>query len=82
MNDGKHYGGYQYRNKRNNKPTTKKSILGTVITLVAGSVIKDLTSENSKLLKLTNKLFRPIKIEDNKNKIIDVKYKMVDDHSK
>jgi hypothetical protein len=56
MTDGKHYGGYQYRNRRDKNHRGRNSIWGTIITAIAGTVIKDLTSENSKIKKIVRKI--------------------------
>ncbi|MEA2096892.1 MAG: hypothetical protein U9P73_09410 [Candidatus Cloacimonadota bacterium] len=81
MNEGKHYGGFKYRNKRNISNRGRNSILGTVITAIAGTVVKDLTSENSKIKKLFDKVVHPKQIEDKQNekKIINAEYSVVDD---
>ncbi len=80
MTDGKHYGGYKYRNRRNKPHRGRNSILGTVITAIAGTVIKDLTTENSKIKKLFNKVVHPKQIEDkpDKRKVINAEYSVVD----
>ena len=80
MADGKHYGGYKYRNKRNKSHLGRNSFWGTVITAIAGTVVKDLTNENSKIKKLFNKVVHPKQIEDKQSekKVIDAEYSVVD----
>ena len=79
MTDGKHYGGYKYRNKRNKSHRGRHSIWGTIITAIAGTVIKDLTSENSKIKKIVKNIIPPKQIEDkdNKKKLINAEYKVI-----
>ncbi len=81
MTEGRHYGGFKYRNKRNQSHRGRNSILGTVITTIAGTVVKDLTSENSKIKKLFNKVVHPKQIEDKQSKkeIINAKFSLVND---
>ena len=80
MTDGKHYGGFKYKNKRNQSHRGRNSILGTVITAIAGTVIKDLTSEDSKVKKLFSKIIHPKQIRDKnrENKIIDAEFSIID----
>jgi len=80
MRSEKHLGGFKYRNRRNVNPLGKKSLLGTIITGIAGIVIKDLTNENSKIKKLFSKVIRPKQIEDinNKKNIIEAEYSVED----
>ncbi len=84
MTDGKHYGGFKYRNKRNQSYRGRTSVIGTVITALVGTAIKDLTSEDSKIKKLFNKVIHPKQIEEkqNKKKIIDAEYSVVDNINK
>ena len=79
MTDGKHYGRYKYRNQRNKSHRGRNSIWGTIITAIAGTVIKDLTSENSKIKKIVRKIIPPKQIEDeqNKKKLINAEYKVI-----
>ena len=80
MIEGTHYGGFKYRNKRNQGHRGRNSFLGTVITAIAGTVIKDLTHENSKIKKLFNNVIHPKQIEDKQNekKIINAEYSVID----
>ena len=80
MTEGRHYGGFKYRNKRNQSHRGRNSFWGTVITAIAGTVIKDLTNENSKIKKLFNKVIHPKQIEDKQNekKIINAEYSVID----
>jgi hypothetical protein len=81
MKEDRHYGGYRYRNKRNKSTHLRNSFWGTVISAIAGTVVKDLTSDNSKLKKLINKAIHPRQIEDehNEKKIIDGEYIIITD---
>ncbi len=83
MTDGKHYGGYKYRNRRDKSHRGRNSIWGTIITAIAGTVIKDLTSENSKIKKIVRKIIPPKQIENklNKEKLINAEYKVVNDEN-
>jgi hypothetical protein len=86
MNNGKHQDGFKYRNARDKSHRGRNSLIGTIFTAIAGTAIKDLTSENSKIKKLF-KQFSPIKqikskTENKHNKIdekeiIDTEYKNV-----
>ena len=80
MTDGKHYGGFKYRNRRVKSHRGRNSFLGTVITAIAGTVVKDLTSENSRIKKLFNKVIHPKQIEDKQSekKVIDAEYSVID----
>ena len=81
MADGRHYGGFKFRNKRNQTHRRRNSILGTAITAIAGTVVKDLTGGNSKIMKLFNKVIHSKQIEDksNKRKIIEAEYSVIDE---
>ena len=57
--------GRRYRGRR----LSKGSIWGTIITAIAETVIKDLSSPNSKIKKLTGNIFKPKEIEEKKTKI-------------
>jgi len=83
MTEGRHYGGFKYRNKRNQSHRGRNSILGTVITAIAGTVVKDLTSENSKIKKLFNKVIHPKQIEDKQNekKVINAEFSVVNEEN-
>ena len=86
MNNGKHQDGFKYRNARDKSHRGRNSLIGTIFTAIAGTAIKDLTSENSKIKKLF-KQFSPTKqikgkTESKQNQIdekeiIDTEYKNV-----
>ncbi len=80
MRSEKHLGGFKYRNRRNVNQLGKNSLLGTIITGIAGVVIKDLANENSKIKKLFSKVIHPKQIEDihNKKNIIEAEYSVED----
>jgi len=84
MADGKHYGGFKYRNKRIQSHRGRNSFIGTVITAIAGTVVKDLTGEDSKIKKLFNKVIHPKQIEDKQNekKVIYAEFSVVDNENK
>ncbi len=86
MNDGKHQDGFKYRNARNKSQRGRNSVIGTIFTAIMGTVIKDLTSENSKIKKLftkfsNNRLVKGKKEDKqtqiDKKEIIDIEYKNV-----
>ena len=81
MTDGKHYGGFKYRNKRVQGHSGRNTFIGTVVTAIAGTVVKDLTSEDSKIKKLFNKVIRPKQIEEKprEKKVIDAEYSVVNE---
>ena len=81
MTEGRHYGGFKYRNKRNQSHRGRNSFIGTVITAIAGTAIKDLTSEDSKIQKLFYKVIHPKQIEDKQRekKTIDAEFSVVNE---
>jgi hypothetical protein len=81
MIEDRHYGGYKYRNKRNKSTHLRNSFWGTVISAIAGTVVKDLTSDNSKIKKLiTNTvLSKKITARANSKRIIEAEYKIIND---
>ena len=84
MRSEKHLGGFKYRNRRNVNQLGKNSLLGTIITGIAGVVIKDLTNENSKIKKLFNKVIHPKQIEDKQGekKVIEAEYSVINNEKK
>jgi hypothetical protein len=80
MVEGKNYGGYKYRNRRDKSHSGRNSLLGTVFTFITGAVIKDLTSEDSNLKKLFNKVIHPKLVEDktDKKKVIEADFSVID----
>ena len=84
MLEGKYYGGFKYRNRRDKSHRGRNSILGTIITAIAGTVIKDLSNKNSKIKKLFSKAVHSKQIENEieKNKVIDTEYSLIDDENK
>ena len=83
MTDGKHYGGYKYRNQRNKSHLGRNSFWGTIITAVTGTIIKDLTSDNSKIQKIIRGIIPSKQIEDKQNEklIINAEYKVINDEN-
>ncbi|OPX30122.1 MAG: hypothetical protein B1H06_00310 [Candidatus Cloacimonas sp. 4484_143] len=84
MRSEKHLGGFKYRNRRNVNQLGKNSLLGTIITGIAGVVIKDLTNENSKIKKLFSKVIHPKQIEDKQGekKVIEAEYSVINNEKK
>jgi len=76
MTEGRHYGGFKYRNKRSQSHRGRNSFIGTVITAIAGTAIKDLTSEDSKIKKMFYKVIYPkrIEVKEEQRKILDAEY--------
>lgn len=85
MTEGKHRGGYKYRNRRyksssnNNSGNKKPTFLASLITTIAGAIVKDLTSKDSKIKNLTKKLFKSKKIEKEKTQYIDANCEVLED---
>ncbi|MEA3500660.1 MAG: hypothetical protein U9R41_06575 [Candidatus Marinimicrobia bacterium] len=86
MNDGKHQGGFKYRNARDKSHRGRNSIIGTIFTAITGTVIKDLTSGNSKIKKIFKQFPSNKKLKDkpeikhnqiDEKEIIDTEYKNV-----
>ena len=80
MTDGKHHGGFKYRNKRDITHHGRNSVIGTVITAIAGTIVKDLTNEDSKIKNLFNKIIRPKQIEEKQDerKVIDTEFSVIE----
>ncbi len=83
MTVGRHYGGFKYRNKRDQSHRRRTSVIGTVITAIAGIVVNDLSSENSKIKKLFDKVIQPKQIEEKEKgkKIINVEYSIINNEN-
>ncbi len=83
MTDGKHYGGFKYRNRRIKSHRGRNSFIGTVVTAIAGTIVKDLTSEDSKIKKLFNKVVHPKQIEEKQSekKVINAEFSVVDEEN-
>lgn len=81
MNYGKHYGGFKYRNKHDKTSTTNNPVSNIIFSAVVATVIKDISSEKSKIKMLINKIIHPTQIE-NKSKIIEVDYETVSEKEK
>ena len=81
MKDGKHLGGFKYRNRRNINNLGKNSFLGAVVTAIAGSVVKDLTSNNSKIVYFFKKILHPAQIENKQERkeVIEADYSVLND---
>lgn len=82
MDDGRHFGGFKYRNRRNMNSSRSSLIWSPIFTALAGVIVKDLNSEKSKIKLLTGKLFHPKQIEKNQHKIIDAEYKIIKEEEK
>ena len=83
MNDGKHLGGFKYRNRRKFSSCEKHSFLGFIVTAIAGSVLKDLTSGNSRLITFIKKILPPARIEGKQEQksVIDADYSVIKNKS-
>jgi len=83
MNDGKHRGGYKYRNKRNGNSKSGNSVIGTIVSAITGIIIKDLANEDSRLKMLFSKIIHPQRIKkDSKNKIIKGEFEIIENKKK
>ncbi|NQV18213.1 MAG: DUF5320 domain-containing protein [Armatimonadetes bacterium] len=66
-----------------NRKISKGSIWGTIITAIAGAVIKDLSGPNSKIKKLTGNIFKPKQIkEKDKPKLIQPEFEVLESEGK
>ena len=62
---------------------SKGSIWGTIITAITGTVIKDISSPNSKIKKLTRNIFKPKEIErKEKPKLIQPEFEVLESEEK
>ena len=64
------------------KKLSKGSIWGTIITAIAGAVVKDISSPNSRIKKITGNVFKTKQIKEDKPKIIKPKYKILENGGK
>jgi hypothetical protein len=83
MKNGKHNDGFKYRNRRNKSSLGKNSFLGTVITTIVGSIVKDLISDNSKITYFFKKILHPAQIENKQEQkeVIEADYSVLNDKS-
>jgi len=83
MSNEKHLGGFKYRNRRYRSTHTRNSVIGTIITAIASTVIKDLTSDKSKIKKMIHKITPTKQIENNseEKKIIDANYSIIENNN-
>ena len=66
-----------------NRKLSKGSIWGTIITAITGVVIKDLSSPNSRIKKITRNFFRPKEIErKEKPKLIKPEFEVLESEEK
>ena len=71
--------GYRDRNRK----LSKGSIWGTIITAITGTVIKDLSSPNSKIKKLTRNIFKSKQIEKkDRTKLIKPEFEVLENEEK
>ena len=82
MDDGKRFSGFKYRNRRKMNSSRSSLIWSPILTAIAGMIVKDLNSENSKMKLLTGKLFHPKQIETDQHKTIDAEYKIIKEEEK
>lgn len=79
MNNGRHIGGFKYRNRRNRVNSDKNPIWGTLITAISGTIINDLTDPNSRIKKLVNRIIHPKQIENKPGqKVIEAEFQVLD----
>ena len=83
MTEGRHYGGIKYRNKRNQGHRGRNSLIGTVITLIAGAVAKDITSDDSRIKKLFNRIIQSKQIEEKpkEKRVIDAEFSVINNET-
>ena len=66
-----------------NRKLSKGSIWGTIITAIAGAVIKDLSGPNSKIKKLTGKFFKSKQInKEDKPELIQPEFEVLENEEK
>ncbi len=87
MRGGRHINGFKHRNRRtdlnNNDRSSERnnSIIGTIISALAGLIIKDISSPNSKIKNTVGNIFKPKQIEKqakDKSKIIKAQYEVIE----
>jgi hypothetical protein len=69
MNARRERDGFRYRNRRRRDFSKKSTFWSTAFTALAGVVAKDLSSPQSKLKLIANKLIHPRKIEQQSHPI-------------
>ena len=80
MNKQSNPQGYRYRNRRNRSFSGKNSIITTIITGIAGVVMKDVLSENSKIKGLIKHVFKRKHLEAaSEKKMIEADFSVIKD---
>ncbi|MFO7896292.1 MAG: hypothetical protein R6U84_05105 [Candidatus Cloacimonadales bacterium] len=77
MNARREDDGFRYRNRRQRNFSRKNTFWSTAISALAGVVVKDLSSPNSKLKQIADKLIHPKRIE-HKSHPITTEYQILD----
>ncbi|MFC1888008.1 hypothetical protein ACFLYK_04295 [Candidatus Cloacimonadota bacterium] len=75
--------GFKFRNKRYGNFGRNKTFWDTVFTAIAVTVVKDLSSNNSKILNIARKVFKPEQLGENQNdrKILKGEYSVLENDS-
>lgn len=72
--------GYRYRNRRNRSFSGRNSLITTIISGIVGVVIKDISSENSKIKGLLQHFFKPKQLESESTKqVIETEYSVIEE---
>ena len=72
--------GFRYRNRRNRSFSSRNSLITTIISGIAGIVIKDITSENSRIKGLLRHVFKPRQLEkESEKQMIEAEYSVIED---
>lgn len=78
----KHRGGYKYRNRRQMNISKRNTFWTSLITTALGLIIKDITSEQSKLKFITRKLISSKQQKNNQQTPIETEYEIINDEEK
>ena len=83
MKNGIHQNGFKYRNRRNNTSLGRNSIIGVIATAITGSIVKDLTSDSSKIISFFRKTLHITQVENKQveRKVIDADYSIENGNS-
>jgi len=77
--------GRGFRNRGGKRISSSGTIWGTILTAITGTLIKDLTSPNSKVKLLINKFLKSKKISYNntqERKVIKPEYEIIEEEKK
>ncbi len=71
---------FRYRNRRNRSFSGRNSLITTIISGIAGVVIKDISNENSKIKGLLRHVFKPKQLQSKSPKqVIDTEYSVIEE---